>query len=94
MKTYHVPLIIQTIQWIFVKKKTPGKALELLFKTYEVNGFDKKMVSENVYEIIRWWRLLVEANNGNPSMQDENIARIVGINLIRKGNKLPPHPWM
>jgi 16S rRNA (cytosine967-C5)-methyltransferase len=94
MKTYHVPLIIQAIQWIFVKKKTPGKALELLFKTYEVNGFDKKMVSENVYEIIRWWRLLVETNNANPSMQDENIARIIGINLIRKGNKLPPHDWM
>jgi len=94
MKTYHVPLIIQAIQWIFVKKKTPGKTLELLFKTYEVNGFDKKIVSENVYEIIRWWRLLVEANNNNPSMQDENIARIIGINLVRKGNNLPPHPWL
>jgi 16S rRNA (cytosine967-C5)-methyltransferase len=94
MKTHHVPLIIQAIQWIFVKKKTPGKALELLFKTYEVNNFDKKMVSENVYEIIRWWRLLVESNNGNASMQDENIARIIGINLVRKANKLPPHPWM
>lgn len=94
MKTHHVPLIIQAIQWIFVKKKTPGKALELLFKTYEVNSFDRRMVAENVYEIIRWWRLLIETNNSNPSMQDENLARIIGINLVRKGNNLPPHPWM
>lgn len=94
MKTYHVPLIIQAIQWIFVKKKTAGKALELLFKTYDVNRFDKRIVSENVYEIIRWWRLLVESNAGNASMQDENIARIIGINLVRKGNNLPPHEWM
>lgn len=94
MKTYHVPLIIQAIQWIFVKKKTPGKALELLFKTYEVNKFDRKIVAENVYEIIRWWRLLVEVNTSNPSMQDANVARIIGINLVRKGNKLPPHEWM
>ncbi len=94
MKTYHVPLIIQAIQWIFVKKKTPGKALELLFKTYEVNRFDKRIVAENVYEIIRWWRLLVETNNANSSMQDENLARIIGINLVRKGNKLPPHDWL
>jgi 16S rRNA (cytosine967-C5)-methyltransferase len=94
MKTYHVPLIIQAIQWIFVKKKTPGKALELLFKTYEVNSFDKRLVAENVYEIIRWWRLLIEVNNGNSSMQDENLARIIGINLVRKGNNLPPHEWM
>lgn len=94
MKTHHVPLIIQAIQWIFVKKKTPGKALELLFKTYEVNKFDRKIVAENVYEIIRWWRLLVEVNSANPSIQDANIARIIGINLVRKGNKLPPHDWM
>lgn len=94
MKTYHVLLIIQAIQWIFVKKKTPGKALELLFKTYEVNNFDRRMVAENVYEIIRWWRLLIEVNNRNPSMQDANIARLIGINLIRKGNNLPPHNWM
>jgi len=94
MKTHHVPLIIQAIQWIFVKKKTPGKALELLFKTYEVNKFDRKIVAENVYEIIRWWRLLIEVNSANPSMQDENIARIIGINLVRKGNNLPPHDWM
>jgi 16S rRNA (cytosine967-C5)-methyltransferase len=94
MKTHHVPLIIQAIQWIFVKKKTPGKALELLFKTYEVNKFDRKIVAENVYEIIRWWRLLIEVNSANPSMQDANIARIIGINLVRKGNKLPPHDWM
>jgi 16S rRNA (cytosine967-C5)-methyltransferase len=94
MKTHHVPLIIQAIQWIFVKKKTPGKALELLFKSYEVNDFDKRMVAENVYEIIRWWRYLIEVNNGNSSMQDENLARIIGINLVRKGNNLPPHDWM
>jgi len=94
MKTYHVPLIIQTIQWIFVKKKTPGKALELLFKTYEMNTYDKKMVAENVYEIIRWWRLLTEVNSKNTSMQDQNLARILGINLVRKGNNLPPHEWM
>ena len=94
MKTYHVPLIIQAIQWIFVKKKTPGKALELLFKTYEVNSFDRRMVAENVYEIIRWWRLLIEVNTANPSMQDANLARIIGINLIRKGNNLPPHDWL
>lgn len=91
---HHVPLIIQAIQWIFVKKKTPGKALELLFKTYEVNNFDKRIVAENVYEIIRWWRYLIEVNNGNSSMQDENLARIIGINLVRKGNNLPPHIWM
>lgn len=94
MKTYHVPLIIQAIQWIFVKKKTTGKALELLFKTYDVNRYDKRIVAENVYEIIRWWRLLIEANSGNASMQDENVARIIGINLIRKGNNLPPHEWL
>lgn len=94
MKTYHIPLIIQAIQWIFVKKKTPGKALELLFKTYDVNRFDKRIVAENVYEIIRWWRLLIECNSNNASMQDENIARIIGINLVRKGNKLPPHDWL
>lgn len=94
MKMHHVPLIIQAIQWIFVKKKTPGKALELLFKSYEVNSFDKRIVAENVYEIIRWWRLLIEVNNSNSSMQDENLARIIGINLVRKGNNLPPHNWM
>lgn len=92
MKTYHLPLLVQVIQWVFIKEKTIGKALELLFKTYDLNFFDKKIISQNTYEIIRYWRYLVEVNNGNGSFKDENIARIIAINLIRNGYKLPPHP--
>jgi len=68
------------------------KAIEQLFKTYELTSFDRKMLHENFYDIIRWWRLLVEANSGNASLQDDNLARIIGINLVRKERNLPHHP--
>lgn len=94
MKPHHIPLLIQALQWVFAKGMQADRAIEQLFKNNELSSLDKRILYENFYDIIRWWRLLTAANNGNESMQDENLARIIGINLVRKDRFIPTHPLL
>lgn len=94
MKPHHIPLLIQALQWVFAKGMQADRAIEQLFKSYELSSLDKRILYENFYDIIRWWRLLTTANNGNESMQDENLARVIGINLARKDKHIPNHPML
>lgn len=94
MKEYHVPLLVQALQWAMGKGMQADRAIEQLFRNHELNGTDKRILHENFYDIIRWWRLLVAVNNNNASLQDDNLARIVAINLVRKGRHVPAHPAM
>ncbi|MEO1258044.1 MAG: methyltransferase domain-containing protein [Bacteroidota bacterium] len=93
----HPPLVkgvITSLREIFQENRYADKVIQFQLKSNPKWGSrDRAFIAENVYEIVRWWRLLrkIDArrweNNGQGS--DDDFTRILGINLILKGFKLP-----
>ena len=93
----HPPLVkgvVTCLQEIFQENRYADKVIQYQLKSHPKWGSrDRAFIAENVYEIVRWWRLLrkIDArrweNGGKGS--DDDFTRILGINLILKGYKLP-----
>ena len=93
----HPPLvkgIISCLRDIFLENKYADKVIQYHLKNNPKWGSrDRGFVAENVYEIVRWWRLLRKLdgrrwqNEGKGS--DDDFTRLLGINLILKDYKLP-----
>ncbi len=93
----HPPLVkgvVACLRDIFQEGYYADKAIQFQLKSNPKWGSrDRAFVAENVYEIVRWWRLLrkIDArrweNDGKGS--DEDLMRLLGINLILNDYKLP-----
>lgn len=93
----HPPLVkgvIACLRDIFQEGYYADKAIQFQLKNNPKWGSrDRAFVAENVYEMVRWWRLLrkIDArrweNDGKGS--DEDLIRLLGINLILNDYKLP-----
>ncbi|HFA49922.1 MAG TPA: RNA methyltransferase [Bacteroidetes bacterium] len=83
---------------VFGKGKYADKVVPKLLQANKKWGSrDRSFVAENVYEMVRWWRLLSALSRqsavGSPtvdsSLKDEEIIEMLGVNLILKGFELP-----
>lgn len=81
---------------IFRDGKYADKAIEQLFKTNPKWGKrDRAFLAENLYEIVRWWRLLHAVLPEPKSKPDPagfveaDWIRLLGANLVLKGHRLP-----
>jgi 16S rRNA (cytosine967-C5)-methyltransferase len=84
-----VQAVIGALQDIFVDKQYADKVIERILKSNPKWGArDRAFIAENVYEIVRWYRLLYEIDGGEP--QDEAAWwRLFGTWQILKGRDLP-----
>lgn len=84
-----VQAVISSLQDIFGDKQFADKVIERVLKSNPKWGSrDRAFIAENVYEIVRWYRLLYEIDGGEP--QDEAAWwRLFGISQVLKGQELP-----
>lgn len=75
---------------IFHEGGYADKVIERLLKSNPLWGArDRGFIAENIYECVRWWRLLWFINESRPEFDNESLVRIIGINIILKGHDLP-----
>ncbi len=89
----HPPLlngIAHALRLIFQEGKYADKVVEQLLKSDKGWGSrDRAFLAENTYEIVRWWRLLWAIAGSEPTFDDHNLVRLIGINLQLKEHHLP-----
>ena len=93
----HPPIvkgIVACLREIFQENRYADKVIQFHLKSNPKWGSrDRAFVAENVYEMVRWWRLLRKIdsrrweNEGKGS--DADLIRLLGINLILNDHKLP-----
>lgn len=82
--------VVEALTTIFIDGKYADKAIEKLFqKNKKWGSRDRAFIAEQVYEIVRWWRLLhyslAENTNLPESTNEAYWWKIVAINLIKQG---------
>ena len=96
----HRPLVhavAQALAEIFKEGKYAGQVIERLLKSNRKWGSrDRAFIAENVYEMVRWWRLLLEIGKlGNwetgkvYDFEEKDFIRLLGVNLMLKNENLP-----
>ena len=93
----HPPLVkgvVACLREIFQEERYADKVIQFQLKSNPKWGSrDRAFIAENVYEMVRWWRLLRKIdsrrweNEGKGS--DADLVRLLGINLILKNHQLP-----
>lgn len=93
----HPPLvkgIVACLREIFGENRYADKVIQYQLKSHPKWGSrDRGFVAENVYEIVRHWRLLRKLdgrrwdNDGKGT--DDDLIRLLGINLLLKNQTLP-----
>lgn len=92
----HRPLVhavAQALAEIFNEGKYADKVIERLLRSNPRWGSrDRGFIAENVYEIVRWWRLelaLAGFEAEATELNEADFIRLLGVNLILKKETLP-----
>ena len=84
-------IIVRSLDSIFKDGMYADKVVSFQLKTNKkLGGRDRRFVAESVYEIVRWWRLLLYLTDyelGSPSI---NYWHILGMYLVRENIQIPP----
>ncbi len=86
--------VIAAISAIFVEQRHADKVIETALKSNKKLGArDRAFIAENVYEMVRWWRLLREVageQNFKPKLLNEKLFwEMFGTWQILQGETLP-----
>ena len=84
-----VRAVVQAAQEIFDKDQYADRVIERTLKADRRRGSrDRAFIAENVYEIVRHYRLLY-AIDGKPPTQESDWWRLFGIRWLLAGHSLP-----
>ncbi|MEM9982482.1 MAG: class I SAM-dependent methyltransferase, partial [Bacteroidota bacterium] len=90
-----VRAVVAAIQQIFNEKRYADKVIEKILKSNKKWGArDRAFIAESVYEIVRWWRLLLEISGvgyrATPQhFEEATIWQIFGTWWLYEGRQLP-----
>ncbi|MCF0069945.1 class I SAM-dependent methyltransferase [Dyadobacter sp. CY261] len=82
MKLYKglVAATVEALQDIFVKNRQADRVVEQILKSNKKWGArDRAFIAENVYEIVRWWRLVKYTAEIEKAKESEDFWRLVGV---------------
>lgn len=80
--------IVNALEEIFSKGGQADKVIERYFKNHRKWGSrDRKFFAENVYEVVRWYRLLAFVAN-----TENDFWKILAVHWLEKGLDLPDMP--
>lgn len=89
---------MDAIEKIFYEKKFADKVIEQTFKNNKKWGArDRSFVAETIYDVIRWWRLLLElldlypSYNSSVRLERNQLFQLIGVLLILKKQDLPSY---
>jgi 16S rRNA (cytosine967-C5)-methyltransferase len=85
----HLRAIAQALQSIFNDGEYAVKVIERTLKADKRRGArDRAFIAENVYEIVRWYRLLYTLR-GAPPKSEQDWWEMIGIRYLIDGHQLP-----
>ncbi|SEJ63039.1 16S rRNA (cytosine967-C5)-methyltransferase [Dyadobacter sp. SG02] len=94
MKLYKglVAATAEALQDIFIKNRQADRVVEQLLKSNKKWGArDRAFTAENVYEIVRWWRLVKYAAKVEKAVDSEDFWRLAGVWQLIKPLHLEGH---
>jgi 16S rRNA (cytosine967-C5)-methyltransferase len=75
-----VAATVEALQDIFVKNRQADRVVEQMLKSNKKWGArDRAFIAENVYEIVRWWRLVKYAAQVEKVVESEDFWRLTGV---------------
>lgn len=75
-----VAATVEALQDIFVKNRQADRVVEQLLKSNKKWGArDRAFIAENVYEIVRWWRLVKYVAQVDRATDNEDFWRLAGV---------------
>ena len=78
--------VVQTLELIFVQKKYADKVIEKILKQNPKWGArDRRFIAETSYDIVRWYRWLVEISESKP----EDFWKLIATYFRLRGVQLP-----
>lgn len=84
-------IIVRSLNSIFKEGMHADKVVGFQLKTNKKLGArDRRFVAESIYEIVRWWRLLLSVLDTDLDSPDINFWHVLGIYFIRENLPLPP----
>lgn len=89
----HKPLVAAvttTLQKIFSEGVYADKAVEQVLKlNHRWGSRDRRFIAETTYEMVRWWRLILESGNIFRPETNADYYRLFGIWLLINNRELP-----
>uniref|UniRef100_UPI00313C86B3 RsmB/NOP family class I SAM-dependent RNA methyltransferase n=1 Tax=Dyadobacter sp. OTU695 TaxID=3043860 RepID=UPI00313C86B3 len=75
-----VAATVEALQDIFVKNRQADRVVEQMLKSNKKWGArDRAFIAGNVYEIVRWWRLVKYAAHVEKAVESEDFWRLAGV---------------
>lgn len=75
-----VAAIVEALQDIFIKNRQADRVVEQLLKSNKKWGArDRAFIAGNVYEIVRWWRLVKYVAQVEKAVENENFWLLAGV---------------
>ena len=82
--------VVDALYSIFEEGYYADKVIERILKTNSKWGSrDRAFIAENVYDMVRWWRLLWTLSGKEPTTVKRDLWDLFGIWWMYKGNELP-----
>jgi len=87
-----VAATVEALQDVFVKNRQADRVVEQLLKSNKKWGArDRAFIAENVYEIVRWWRLVKCVAEVEKAAETEDFWRLAGAWQLIKPLHLTGH---
>ena len=87
-----VAATVEALQDIFVKNRQADRVVEQMLKSNKKWGArDRAFIAENVYETVRWWRLVKYAAQVEKAAESEDFWRLAGAWQLIKPLHLEGH---
>ncbi|MGB1242520.1 MAG: RsmB/NOP family class I SAM-dependent RNA methyltransferase [Chitinophagales bacterium] len=85
-----VAAVTQAVEEIFAHQQYADKVIERTLKSNKKWGKrDRHFIAQHTYEMVRWWRLVLETANYSVDAQTTDFWYLFGVWLTLKGEELP-----
>lgn len=85
-----VAAVTQAVEEIFAHQQYADKVIERTLKSNKKWGKrDRHFIAQHTYEMVRWWRLVLETANYSVDTQTTDFWYLFGVWLTLKGEELP-----
>ncbi len=87
--------IAEIVQKVMEKNHLTDKVIYYQFKNHRLTDeYERGIIAEISYDIIRWWRLLLEIHNNFPPTRKVDYYQLLGTYLVLNKQELPKIPQM
>ncbi len=85
-----VTAVTEALCVIFGENRYADKVIESVLKSNRKWGArDRAFIAESTYEMVRWWRLLVEVYGEEPALSTKGLLPLFGVFQLIQGRPLP-----